>query len=181
MTATTPGQYRFEHRLWWEMTRKCASLGVARFARRSSLRSALFASLGQYTAAVQYTDWFWLQYNRYWLNQPVPSPTFQPITQINLKYLCSSIDWCDKEIKSRCLPLGLWFPARFPSTWRSVTTSIQFHVENSILYYGVYTNIPCPALIYLVHKRIQYGLMRFSAAYRLYNNPEISIVSWYII
>ena len=117
--------------------------------RENALRSALLASLGRYTAAVQYTDWFWIQYNRYWLNQPVPSPTFQPITQINLKYLCSSIDWCDKEIKSRCLPLGLWFPARFPSTWRSVTTSIQFHVENSILYYGVYTNIPCPALIYI--------------------------------
>ena len=37
-------------------------------------RSALLASLGQYTAAVQYTDWFLPQYNRYWLSQPMPSP-----------------------------------------------------------------------------------------------------------
>ena len=32
----------------------------------ASLRSALLASLGQYTAAVQYTDAFLPQYNRYY-------------------------------------------------------------------------------------------------------------------
>ena len=48
----------------------------------AKLRSALIASLGQYTAAVQYTGWFLRKYNRYWPSQQVPSPS-----NVGLEYL----------------------------------------------------------------------------------------------
>ena len=81
MTATTPGQRSFEPRLWWETKRKRKFFGAsggassappsrARRELLAELRSALLASLGQYTAAVQYTDCFLPQYfDTDWVSQ----------------------------------------------------------------------------------------------------------------
>ena len=53
-------------------------LGLRRRLQRAPLTSRGGpigrATLGQYTATVQYTDCFLPQYNPYWLSQPVPSP-----------------------------------------------------------------------------------------------------------